>query len=130
MKLLLECLNNFIFVLYYWCWEVLIMNLDKNSSTIIENMSEDNIKVFMDRLLAYKKHLEDNIASCYMKIESLNEDVDKINACICSVSGHKFTEFKKYDEMYQRRCTVCGKVERYFDNSIEDFVVDGSIKRK
>lgn len=106
------------------------MNLDKNSSTIIENMSEDNIKVFMDRLLAYKKHLEDNIASYYKKIESLSYDIDMINACICSISGHKFTDFKKYDGMYQRRCTVCGKVERSFDNSIDDFIVEGSIKRR
>lgn len=84
----------------------------------------------MDRLLSYKKHLEDNIYSYYKKIESLSYDIDMINACICSISGHKFTDFKKHDEMYQRRCTVCGKVERRFDNSIDDFIVDDSIKRR
>lgn len=106
------------------------MNIDKNSSTIIGNMNTEDKDVFVDRLVTYKKHLEDNITSYYKKIESLSYDIDMINACICSISGHKFTDFKKYDEMYQRRCTVCGKVERYFDNSIDDFIVDDSIKRR
>lgn len=52
------------------------------------------------------------------------KSIDEINAQICFINGHTFSDWRQLQNLgldkncyYERRCEVCGKIERSYDVS-------------
>lgn len=105
--------------------------MDKSNNFLgnISFIDEEEEVVLLKWLLEYRDNIMNDIDVYSKKVNSLNEDLKNVSRAICDISTHQFGNWKKYDDIYIRRCSMCGMVEKSIVPT-EDFVNDNRIVKK
>lgn len=106
--------------------------MDKNNNFIgdISFINEEEEVVLLKWLLEYRNNIMNDIDIYTKKVNSLTDDLKNVSRAICDISCHQFGTWKKYEDIYVRRCSMCGMIEKSISSPTEDFVNDNRIVKK